>query len=136
MHELLKAFFDHHARLPWRPGEVDCCLFLASWAMWLGHQDPAPHLRGTYDSDDGFRDIIHGVGGVVPLVERCAGLIGGKRMQQPVCGSIGVIGSKANIDHQYGAIFDGERWNVRFIHSIGPMTAAPLAIWSLSLPKA
>lgn len=131
MQETLREYFRDHARQAWRPGEVDCCLFLASWAMWLGHPDPAPHLRGTYNCDDGFRAIIHAAGGVVPVVERCAGLIGGKRIQQPVCGSIGVIGSKANIDHQYGAIFDGTRWNVRFIHSIGPMTASPLAIWSI-----
>lgn len=131
MQEELQAFLRHHAQLPWQPGEVDCCLFLASWAMWLGHTDPAPHLRGTYDSDYGFRTIIRDVGGVVPLVERCVSLIGGKRVQRPACGSIGVIGSRSNIDHQYGAIFDGERWNVRFIHSIGPMTASPLAIWSI-----
>lgn len=131
MQEDIRAFFRNHAEQPWRPGQVDCCLFLASWAIWLGHPDPAPHLRDTYDSDEGFRAIICAAGGVVPVVERCVAVIGGKRVQQPVCGSIGVIGSKANIDHQYGAIFDGERWNVRFIHSIGPMTASPLAIWSI-----
>ncbi|WP_311273544.1 MULTISPECIES: DUF6950 family protein [unclassified Rhizobium] len=131
MQETLREFFRAHGQQPWKPGEVDCCLFLASWALWLGHPDPAPHLRGTYDCDDGFRAIIRAAGGVVPVVERCAGLIRAKRLQQPVCGAIGVIGSQANIDHQYGAIFDGMRWNVRFIHSIGPMTAAPLAIWSI-----
>lgn len=131
MRDILQEFFRLHAQLPWKPGEVDCCLFLASWAIYLGHRDPAPHLRGTYDSDDGFRSIIHQVGGVVPLVERCVDLIGGTRLQVPVCGAIGVIGSQNNMDHQFGAIFDGARWNVRFINSIGPMSAAPLAIWSI-----
>lgn len=127
----LEAFFRHHEEQAWNPGRVDCCLFLASWAVWLGHPDPAPHLFGTYDSEDGFRAIISAAGGVVPVVERCVSNIGGKRVQQPFCGAVGVIGSSTNIDRQFGAIFDGSRWNVRFIHSIGPMAAAPLAIWSI-----
>lgn len=131
MEERLKAFLDANAREPWRPGTVDCCMFLASWAIWLGHPDPAQHLRGTYSTDDGFRAIIYEAGGVVPVVDRCATSIGGKRLQRPVCGAIGVIGSHSNIDHQLGAIFDGQRWNVRFVNKIGHMTASPLAIWGL-----
>lgn len=127
----LQAFFRRHAQLPWQPGTVDCCMFLASWAMWLGHPDPASHIRGRYDDEDGFRAVIDQEGGLVAGVGRCVSNIGGKRLQQPVCGAIGVIGSAINPQHQFGAIFDGARWNIRFINSIGPMTAAPLAIWSI-----
>ena len=131
MEATLAEFLAAYGRKPWAPGSVDCCMFLASWALWLGHSDPAQHLRGTYDSDDDFRQIIHAAGGVVPVVERCALAIGGKRLQRPMPGAIGVIGSRCNIDHQFGAIFDGACWNVRFINTIGPMAAAPLAIWSI-----
>lgn len=127
----LSEFLPAYERKTWAPGDVDCCLFLAAWAIWLGHRDPAQHLRGTYDSEDGFRRHIEAASGVVALVERCASSIGGKRVQRPARGDIGVIGSASNIHRQFGAIFDGERWLVRFIHSIGPMTAAPLAIWRL-----
>lgn len=131
MRETLLAFFAAHERKPWQPGHVDCCMLLASWAIWLGHRDPAQHLRGTYSTDEGYRAIVSAAGGVVPLVERCVARINGKRIQQPSCGAIGVIGSASNIQHQFGSIFDGERWRVRFTNKIGNMTARPLAIWSI-----
>lgn len=132
MERTLAEFLRAYGEKPWRPGvDVDCCLFLASWALWLGHPDPAAHLRGTYDSDDGFRLIVNQAGGVAPLVADCAGRIGGRRLQQPACGAIGVIGSPSNIHRQFGAIHDGERWQVRFRNSVGPMVAAPLAIWMI-----
>lgn len=132
MEQTLREFLRAYGEKPWQPGvDVDCCLFLASWAMWLGHSDPAAHLRRTYDSDDGFRLIVDQAGGVVPLVADCAGRIGGRRETRPSCGAIGVIGSPNNIHRQFGAIHDGERWLVRFKDSIGPMVAMPLAIWKI-----
>lgn len=127
----LDAFFEANGRKPWRPGTVDCCLFLASWAIWIGHRDPAAHLRGAYDSEAGFREIIASAGGVVQVVERCVSSIGGKPLASPVAGAIGVIGSRVNIEHQFGAIFDGSCWRVRFINCIGRMAASPLAIWEI-----
>ncbi|WP_223567252.1 DUF6950 family protein [Agrobacterium tumefaciens] len=131
MDQTLSAFLDAYREKPWRPGHVDCCLFLASWAIWLGHRDPAEHLRGTYEDEAGFRSHIEASGSVVSLVGTCAAKIHGKRMQSPYAGSIGVIGSSRNIYHQFGAIFDGERWLVRFINGVGPMVAKPLAIWAI-----
>lgn len=104
---------------------------MAAWAVWLGYPDPARDWRGTYDSEDGFRAIIHKAGGVVPLIEACAATIRAKRVQQPSVGDTAVIGSATNIDRQFGAIFDGARWNVRFVNKIGPMAATPLAIWRI-----
>lgn len=127
----LAAFLDAYGRKSWAPGRVDCCLFLAAWAVWLGYPDPAQHLRGTYADEDGFRAHIEAAGNVTALVGACASSIAAKRVQRPSCGDIGVIGSASNIHRQFGAIFDGERWLVRFIHSVGPMTAQPLAIWRL-----
>lgn len=125
------SFARAYGEKPWEPGKVDCCLCLAAWAIWLGHPDPAQHLRGTYADEAGFRDIISKAGSVAAVVERCAASINAKRLQRPLCGSIGVIGSATNIHRQYGAIHDGEGWNVRFIHGVHRMIAAPLAIWSI-----
>jgi len=127
----LSEFLADYALRAWSPGSVDCCLFLADWAIWLGHLDPADHLRGTYDSDAGFRRHIEAAGSVVSLVGGCVDRIGGQPVQFPACGDIGVIGSASNIHRQFGAIFDGESWLVRFVQSVGPMTARPLAIWRL-----
>lgn len=131
MERTLAEFLAAYREKPWRVGEVDCCLFLAAWAIWLGHRDPAQQLRGAYDSEEGFRAIIERAGSVSALVGSCVAAIGGRRLQRPLCGAIGVIGSAANIHRQFGAIHDGERWNVRFKNGVGFMTAAPLAIWMI-----
>ncbi|WP_376776737.1 DUF6950 family protein [Rhizobium laguerreae] len=127
----LAAFVADNSSIPWRPGTVDCCMFLASWAMWIGHPDPAGHLRGTYDDDDGFRRIIAAAGGVVPVVESCISSIGGVRIAAPSLGAVAVIGARTNTEHQFGAIFDGQRWLVRFTNRVGHMAACPLAIWKI-----
>lgn len=127
----LDAFFEQHALKPWQPGVVDCCLALADWAMECGYSDPAAHLRGTYDSDEGFQQIIEAAGSVSALVSSCAARVGLQPCREPARCSIGVIGSPTNIHRQFGAIHDGERWQVRFAQGIGPMAAKPLAIWML-----
>lgn len=127
----LKAFFAEYGALPWQPGKVDCLLMLADYAVALGYADPAAHLRGTYDTDEGFEGIIERAGSVTVLVGGCAAQINAKRVQRPLCGAIGVIGSPSNIHRQFGAIHDGEGWNVKFKNGLGRMVAAPLAIWAL-----
>lgn len=106
-------------------------MFLASWAMWLGHPDPARHLRNTYRSENEFRAIIGAAGGVVPVVERCVEMIAGRAVDVPAVGAIGVIGSSQNIERQWGAVFDGHRWLVRARTGIVAFTAKPLAIWEI-----
>jgi len=127
----LEAFFAEHGARAWQPGQVDCLLMLADYAVALGYPDPAAHLRGAYDSEDGFRSIIEQAGGVVPLVAGCAGRIGAKRLQQPLRGAIGVIGSAGNVHRQFGAIYDGERWIARLKENFTRVTANPLAIWAI-----
>lgn len=127
----LAAFLADSNTRPWRPGEVDCCIVLADWAMWLGHEDPASHLRGIYDSDDGFRAIIAAHDGAVPVVQACAGKIGGTLTAVPSRGDIGVIGSPTNIHRQFGAIHSGKSWLVRMRGGFAPMTAKTLAAWKI-----
>jgi len=131
MEQTLAEFLSAYREKAWQPGKVDCCLFLAAWAIWLGYPDPAANLRGVYDSEAGFRAIVDRAGSVAALVGDCAQMIGGKRLQRPRCGAIGVIGAVGNIHRQFGAIHDGERWQVRFKTGVGRMTAASLAIWMI-----
>lgn len=128
---VLAGFIASYEVKPWAPGTVDCCLALAAWAVWLGYPDPAEHLRGTYNSEDGFRAIFVRAGGVVALVASCAAKIDARPVDSPQCGDIGVIGSAVSNDRQFGAIFDGERWRVRFTNRYGAMVASPLAIWRI-----
>lgn len=128
----LRAFVEAYREQPWQPGKIDCCLFLAAWAIWLGHPDPAEHLRGTYDSDEGFRTIVERAGGVVCVVARCVAKIGGKRVQRASCGDIGVIGNTKDLRCQFGAIFDGNRWLIRTPEGVRSFTASPLASWTIA----
>lgn len=131
---MLDQFLDSHSQMAWAPGTVDCCLVLADWAVTLGHADPAAHLRGAYDSDDGFFAIIERAGGVVPLVGSCAVRVGAA-VDQAQCGDIGVVGSVLNMRRQFGAIFDGRRWMVRNAGGFIPMTARVLSVWRLACPR-
>lgn len=131
MERTLSDFLRAYGEKRWAPGTVDCCLMLASWAIWLGHPDPAAHLRGTYDSDEGFAMIVERAGGVVPLVSTCAAGIGGKHIQRPSCGDIGVYGNTKDIRCQFGAIFDGERWVIRTPSGLRTMPGRALAAWAI-----
>lgn len=127
----LQLFLAAQSSREWAPGSVDCCLLLADWAIWLGHVDAASHLRGTYSDEAGFQAIIAASQGVVPLVAGCASRINGRLITSPSIGAIGVIGSPHAIGRQWGAIFDGSRWLVRFRDGVGPISARPLAIWEI-----
>lgn len=132
MVDRLDVFFADHAHKEWSPGLVtDCCLALADWAVACGHADPAAHLRGAYDSEDGFRAIVEAAGSVTALVGSCVAIISGQRLKEPTRGAIGVIGSPTNIHRQFGAIHDGSGWRVRFVDGFSLMVARPLAIWAI-----
>lgn len=131
MSDRLDAFLAAHSLKPWRPGITDCCLALADWAIGCGYPDPAAHLRGTYDSAEGFRAIIEATGSVTTLVGSCAAHIDLKRLQEPARGAIGVIGSPTSLHRQFGAIHDGAAWQVRFVGGFSSMVARPLAIWEV-----
>lgn len=131
MSDRLDVFFESHALKPWRPGITDCCLALADWAIECGYPDPAAHLRGSYDSEEGFRAIIKAAGSVTALVGSCAAAVGVLRLQEPIRGAIGVIGSPTNIHSQFGAIHDGAGWRIRFGDGFSPpcMAGRQLAVW-------
>ena len=73
---------------------------------------------------------VTGLEGVAVVVS-CIVKIGGKQLQRPYRGSIGVIGSPSNIERQWGAIFDGSRWLIRAQAGFMPLVAPSLAIWSI-----
>jgi hypothetical protein len=106
-------------------------LFPAAWAIWLGHRDPVEEWRGAFSNEAEYLAIVRAAGGCVPLMAVAAARISGRPLAVPTCGAVGVIGSPTNLDRQFGAIFDGSRWLVRFSNRIGSMTARPLAIWEI-----
>nr|CAD6413053.1 hypothetical protein REQ54_01100 [Rhizobium sp. Q54] len=131
METTLSGFLAAYDRKPWEPSTVNCLMFTAAWAIWLGYSDPVEKWRGTFHTEDQFKAIVEAAGGCAPLMDEAAATIGAKRVDRPSRGDVGVIGSVRNIHRQFGAICDGDRWLVRFINSIGPMTARPLTVWRL-----
>lgn len=129
--QTLGAFLAAQERKCWDPATLNCMLFPAAWAIWLGHRDPVEKWRGAFASEAEYLAIVKAAGGCVPLMAEAAARINGQPLSSPVCGSVGVVGSPTNLDRQFGAIFDGRRWLVRFTNRIGSMSARPLAIWSI-----
>ncbi|MBX4992292.1 hypothetical protein ABID08_000723 [Rhizobium binae] len=129
--QTLFAFLAAQERKAWDAATLNCMLFPAAWAIWLGHRDPVENWRGAFASENEYLAIVRAAGGCVPLMEKAAERINARRLMVPVCGAVGVIGSHTNFDRQFGAIFDGRRWLVRFTNRIGSMAARPLAIWSI-----
>jgi hypothetical protein len=130
--DALDAFLSTNTQQPWTPGgTVDCCLALAEWAIWLGYDDPAAHLRGAYTPGQGQLDILASNGGALELVRRCAESIGGELTSSPKRGTIGVVGSANNHTRQFGAIHDGEKWLTRTPSGWTPVSARLLAAWDI-----
>lgn len=47
----------------WRPGVLDCGVFLADWVLQLAGVDPIADVRGTYSTERQFLRIVRGEGG-------------------------------------------------------------------------
>lgn len=47
----------------WRPGELDCGIFMADWVRALTGRDPIADVRGTYQSERQFLRIVRREGG-------------------------------------------------------------------------
>jgi hypothetical protein len=131
MKSALASFLGAQERKHWDPATLNCMLFPAAWAIWLGHRDPVENWRGAYSTEAAYQAIVSAAGGCVPLMAGAVAKIDGRSLVVPVCGAVGIIGSPTNIQRQWGAIFDGERWLVRFRDNVAPMTARALAIWEI-----
>lgn len=116
---------------PWEWGAHDCCAFPARWAGL-----PLP----GYSSEAEAEAMLHGAGGLVPLVERAAG-----GRAEPVelgslePGDVGVIELPAAdlTMVECGAVWTGKRW--AFVPASGGIAAvsAPvvLKVWRPLCPR-
>ena len=53
----------------WRPGVLDCGMFMADWVIRCGFADPISDIRGTYRSAAEFNDIIEREGGFLDCAD-------------------------------------------------------------------
>lgn len=47
----------------WRPGQLDCGVFMADWVVALCGRDPIADVRGTYTTEKQFLRIVRREGG-------------------------------------------------------------------------
>jgi len=112
-------------------GVSDCCLVLADWAIANGHDDVIANYRGTYETEEEMYDVVKGFGGIEETVSFGARLAGLQVIERRCYGCIAVIGSRSNIYRQWGAIWDGVRWNVRLKDGFNTIQAKPLRMWKI-----
>lgn len=75
----------------WKPGLLDCGIFLADWAMRRGLHDPIVDLRGTYDNEKGFLRIIRREGGFVACCTERLERIGLVATDRPRAGDLAAV---------------------------------------------
>lgn len=118
-------------------GRRDCALVLADWLIANGIGDVASDLRGAYGTEAECKALLAARGGLVRVVAACAAETRLKPAHEPRLGAVGVIGSAANANKQWGAIWMGRRWlmlaqdpETGTCH-FAPVTARPLAMWGI-----
>lgn len=129
----LEDFCERTNRLPLVWGLSDCSLLIADWALENGHDDAAAELRGAYDTEPGCRALLAARGGLLAVVGGCAAGLALTPLHEPEFGAIAVIGSLANPDRQWSAIWNGARWLVKWGNETAapwtPFAAKSLRIW-------
>lgn len=129
----LEDFCERTNATPLIWGQADCSLLVADWAIENGHVDSAVGLRGAYDSEPSCRALLAARGGLLAVMGACAASIGLTPLREPEFGAVAVIGSERNPDRQWGAIWNGARWLVKWGDEASarwtPFAACPLGIW-------
>ena len=129
---LLGAFLGEavRSRFSWEH-QRDCCLFVADWAVALGHPDPAADLRGRYRTERGCLRLLRREGGLAAVFSRSAERVG-RPTAEPVLGDVGLLQVLTpRGPGLVGAICAGRRWVMRSPTGLLGLSDPPLACWRL-----
>lgn len=72
----------------WKPGALDCGIFMSDWMVSRGAPDPMADIRGTYDSERKFLRILRREGGFVNCCSARFGRIGMTETMSPKIGDL------------------------------------------------
>lgn len=72
----------------WRPGVLDCGIFMADWVVSLGHADPIADIRGRYRTVAEFDEIITREGGFISCAAARLEQSGLTEVQNPQAGDV------------------------------------------------
>lgn len=87
----IRQFIDRYLDRPMQWGVDDCSLILADWWVFCHGADPAAHLRGTYQTEEGKAGIVEAAGGLAALVSDVASHAGARRSAANADGDFAVL---------------------------------------------
>ncbi len=87
----LADYLTSLTRRRWRPGVLDCGVFLADWAVACGRPDPIADVRGSYDSEREFMRILRREGGFMASCATRLARIGAVATTSPMAGDFAIV---------------------------------------------
>lgn len=129
---MLADFLAQSARVPFRYGRSDCCLWVADWLIAQGRPDPAEGFRGRYRTKLGCARLLRKHGGVLVILTGCAERAGLSPTGAPAAGDVGVVEVMTpDGPGLSGAIYTGRRWATRAVHGLLVSEAVAVAAWRI-----
>jgi hypothetical protein len=96
---MLADYLAAVARRPFRPGALDCCVFMADWILAVTGCDPIADRRGTYSSNREYRKMLREEGGFVTACAARAAAIGLRETDEPKAGDPMLVSAPIAVRH-------------------------------------
>lgn len=96
---MLADYLASVARRPFRPGSLDCCVFMADWILAMTGRDPIADRRGTYATTREYRKMLHAEGGFVVACNARAKAVGLRETSEPRAGDPLLVSAPVGIHH-------------------------------------
>lgn len=87
----LKTYLSSLAGRRWRPGALDCGVFMADWVRLVRGVDPIADVRGSYATERGFKRILRREGGFARSCAVRLAAVGYAPTLTPAAGDIAVV---------------------------------------------
>jgi hypothetical protein len=126
---MLETFLAEAARSDHVWSESDCAMTIANWWRFKHGVDPAPHLRGSYHTENECRAVVEREGGMLAVVTGCAARVAAVEVDIPRPGDIGVVAAHGLM---FGAIMGPSgRWLVKSERGIAGYRCGHLKAWRI-----
>lgn len=87
----LKDYLSSFSDRRWRPGRLDCGVFMADWVRLVCGTDPIADVRGTYSTEREFKRILRREGGFVQSCGARLAAVGYSKTESPSSGDMAVV---------------------------------------------
>lgn len=88
MAEALADYLRLIAARPFKPGSLDCCIFMADWIFRVTGKDPIADRRGSYSTEREYRQLLRAEGGFVAACGARALAAGLHETEAPKAGDV------------------------------------------------